>query len=120
MLPSFHVLLDRFAVEKYDRRPGIHRLVDDIRCCRAIHHINTDRIVFQRKETIYLAVLRILVSLRIHDFQINLDARLLLIFLRLFLQTGTDIVDKGIVAPVQRHADTDALFFCRFCRAASI
>ena len=120
MLPSFHVLLDRFAVEKYDRRPGIHRLVDDIRCRRAIHHINADRIVFQRKETIYLTVLRILVSLRIHDFQINLDARLLLIFFRLFLQTGTDIVDKGIVAPVQRHADTDALFFCRFCRAASI
>ena len=36
-----------------------------------------------------------MVSLRIHDFQINLDARLLLIFLRLFLQTGTDIVDKN-------------------------
>ena len=33
---------------------------------------------------------------------------------------GTDIVDKGILTPVQRHADTDALFFCRFCRAASI
>ena len=29
---------------------------------------------------------------------------------------GTDIVDKGILAPVQRYTDTDALFFCRFCR----
>ena len=80
----------------------------------AIHHIDADRIVFQGKETIYLAVLRILVSLRIHDFQIDLNARLLLIFLRLFLQAGTDIVDKGILAPVQRYTDTDALFSAGF------
>ena len=112
-VPAVHILLHRLAVEEDYRRLRRHRLINEHGSRRSVHRIDTKHIASQRKETLHLVVLRILVPPGILDIQSYLHALFLLKILGAPFKLPPDIVQKGVVPPVQADADSDGLLFLR-------
>ena len=107
LIPPVHVLLHRLSVEKHHGRSRCHGLFDDHRGRCPVHRINTQHIAPQGNKALHLIILGILAPFGVLDVQIHLHALFLLIVLGTLLQLSPDIIDKGIVPPIQAYPDTD-------------
>ena len=122
LIPPIHIFLHRLPVKKHHRDFRCHGFVNHSGCCRPVHRINAHHITSQRDKALHLVILCILAAFGILNVQCYLNPVLLFILLRTILQFTPDIIDKGVVSPIQAYPDSNRPFFflllgsCTACR----
>lgn len=103
--PAVKIFPHGFPVEKDNRLLCGFGLVDQPARRRAVNDIDQHHVVVLLQEPVNLVVLQALIVLRIAEIELQLHPFDLLIRLRIFVQVIHQKGNKGIVLPVNRHAD---------------